>query len=144
MKKIICLLLIVFSVTFSAVPVYAADMADKQKTQETMGPLFTYIWTLTPGLGINSSGKAICIGDVTIYNNSYRTVLTVQLQKSTGSNWSPIKTWTGSGIGTTGVLIEEDYYVARGTYRVCVTSKVYDTSDKLLESQSLYSVTVTY
>ena len=144
MRRILSMILVILIAVFSVTPVYAVDRTSSVNTQEIITPMFTHIWILTPGLAINSSGKATSLGDVTIYNDSYSTVLTVQLQKSSGSYWSTIKTWTGSGTGITGVLIEEDYYVVRGTYRVCATAKVYDTSGKLLETQSVYSATVTY
>ncbi len=144
MKKSICTIFIVLIYVFSVVPVYAINETHDLRTPGSIAPLFTHICILTPGLTINSSGKATCIGDVTIYNNSYSTVLTVQLQKSTGSSWSTIKTWTNSGTGITGVLIEENHYVVRGTYRVRATAKVYDTYGMLLETQSLYSAIVNY
>ena len=43
-----------------------------------------------------------------------------------------------------GVETINDYYVTRGTYRVCVTVKVYDASNKLLETQSEYSAVKIY
>lgn len=144
MKRFICMGLIIFMAVFSAAPAYAAEGTKNLGTQGSIAPLFTYIWTLDAGLSINSSGKATCVGNVTIYNSSYRTDLAVQLQKSTDSGWTTIKTWTASGIGVAGTHLEEDYYVVRGTYRVCSTAKVYNTSGTLLESESIYSAKVTY
>ncbi|GAB6173594.1 hypothetical protein JCM15765_30720 [Paradesulfitobacterium aromaticivorans] len=144
MKKFMCMGLVVLMIVFSVVPAYAADGTNNVKTQGLMTPLFTYIWTLDAGLTIDSSGKAACVGNVTLYNNSYSTDLTVQLQKSTSNGWSAIKTWTASGTGVAGTEIVEYYYVTTGTYRVSATAKVYDASGMLLETESLYSATVTY
>ncbi len=143
MKKFICMLLVFLIAAFFITPVYAADKGNSLGPPEIV-PQFTHIWVLTPGLEINSSGKATCIGDVTIYDDTFTIVLTVELQKLGNNNWDTIKTWTKSGIGKSGALIVESYYVAKGTYRVSANAKVYNTSGTLLENRSLYSRTVTY
>lgn len=144
MKKIICMGLVVLMAIFAAIPAYAVDGTSISGTKGVISPQFTYISLLSPGLSINSSGKATCIGNVTLYNNSYSTNLTVQLQKSTSSGWTTIQTWTSSGTGIAGTEMVEYYYVVSGTYRVCATSRVYNSSGSLIETQSLYSATVTY
>jgi len=144
LKKFICLGIIVLMAVFSAVPAYAVDGTKNEGTQGLIAPQFTYISLLSPGLSINSSGKATCVGLASAYDNSHTTKLTVELQKSTGSGWSTIKTWSASATGVSIADIEENYYVVRGTYRVCATAKVYNTSGNLLETKSLYSATSTY
>lgn len=146
MKKIICMGFIVLMAIFSAVPAHAA-IDEKNVSTQGLGmvsPLFTYILQVNVGLNINSSGKAACVGDVSLYSGSNRVVLTVQLQKSTSSGWSAIKTWTSSGVGMPGTTILENYYVVRGTYRVSATAKVYNPSGSLLETVTAYSPTSTY
>lgn len=144
MKKFICLGIIAFLAVFSVVPAYASDGVKNVKTQELIAPQFTYISLLSPGLSINSSGKATCIGLASAYDSSHTTELTVELQKSSGSGWSTIKSWSASSTGASIAVVEENYYVVRGTYRVCATAKVCNTSGNLLETQSLYSDTSTY
>lgn len=144
MKKFICMGIFVIMAVFFVVPAYAVDGTKNVKAQELIAPRFTYISLLSPGLSINSSGKATCMGLASAYDNSHTTKLTVELQKSTDSGWSTIKTWSASATGVSIADIEEDYYVVRGTYRVCATAKVYNTSGNLLETQSLYSATSTY
>ncbi|MDQ7092442.1 hypothetical protein REC12_02395 [Desulfosporosinus sp. PR] len=144
MKKFICMGLVILMTIFCAVPVYAVEGTNGVKTKEGASPQFTYISFLDAGLAINSSGLATCAGDVTLYYNSYSTNMTVQLQKSSGSGWSTIKTWTSSGTGIAGTDLEGYYYVVSGTYRVCTTANVYDPSGKLVEIQSAYSDNVTY
>lgn len=144
MKKFISMSLIVLIALFSAVPVYAVDETKSAGTQGEVTPQFTYISFLSPGLSIDSSGKATSVGAAAGYDNLYRTDLTVQLQKSNGGGWTVIKTWTASATGASIADVEGDYYVVRGAYRVCATAKIYNTSGTLLETQSLYSVTVTY
>ncbi|WP_347487747.1 hypothetical protein [Desulfoscipio sp. XC116] len=144
MKRSICMGIFVLMAVFSIIPAYAVDGTKEVKTQELITPQFTYISLLSPGLSINSSGKATCMGLASAYNSSHTTKLTVKLQKSTGSGWSTIKTWSASATGVSIADIEEDYYVARGTYQVCATAKVYNASGNLLETQSLHSATSTY
>lgn len=146
MKKTICMGVIVLMALFFAVPAYAAVEAQSVNAQEmgTLSPQYTYISRLVSGLSIDSFGKSTSIGDVSIYEGSNTVVLTVQLQKFNGSSWNTIKTWSDSGAGLAGVYITQDYYVVSGTYRVCATAQVYNSSGQLLETQSAYSPTKTY
>lgn len=144
MKKFICMGILVLMTVFSAVPAYAAAGTQNAGTQSVITPQFTYISILIPGLSIDSSGKATCSGMASAYDSSHTTKLTVELQKSTGSGWSTIKSWSATASGTYVADVYEDYYVVYGTYRVCATAEVYNASGILLERRSLYSDTVIY
>lgn len=144
MRKFICLGMIAIMAVFFIVPAYAARGTENKGTQGLIAPQFTYISSLSSGLSINSSGKAICAGLASAYNSSHTTKLTVELQKSSGGGWSTIKSWSASSTGTSIADIEESFYVVRGAYRVCATAKVYNVSGGLLETQSLYSATSSY
>lgn len=144
MKRFFCVILGCLMPFVSVVPVYAGNEALNVNPQGIISPQFTYISYLSPGLSISSSGLATCFGAGAGYFDSYKTVVTAELQKSSGGSWSTIKTWTASATGAAIASLEKEYYVAHGTYRVCATAKIYDTSGKLLESQSLYSSVVTY
>ncbi len=144
MKKFICMGILVLMTVFSAVPAYAAPGTQNAGTQGVITPLFTYISILIPGLSIDSSGKATCSGMASAYDSSHTTKLTVELQKSTGSGWSTIKSWSATAPGPYVADVYEDYYVVHGTYRVCATAEVYNASGILLERKSVYSDTVIY
>ncbi|HAG08592.1 MAG: hypothetical protein XD78_1991 [Desulfotomaculum sp. 46_296] len=144
MKKFICIGILVLTAVFFSVPAYAADGTQNAETQGVITPQFTYISLLSPGLSINSSGKATCIGLASAYDNSHTTRLTVELQKFNAGGWSTIKSWSASSTGTSVATVYEDYYVVHGTYRVCATAKVYNASGTLLENKSLYSDTAIY
>ncbi|SFR14626.1 hypothetical protein [Desulfoscipio geothermicus] len=92
MKKFVCMGILFLMVIFSAVPVYADAGTKKESQKAVITPQFTYISMLNPGLSISSSGKATCVGIVTLYDDSHSVDLTVSLQKSTSSGWSTIKT----------------------------------------------------
>ena len=123
------LILMSFSVT-----AYADNTTLSQGQQGQITPLFTYISFLDPRLSINSSGLATCYGSVSLYSSSQTVQLTVALQKSTTNGWAEVIAWTDSAPGVPGVSLERQYYVAKGTYRVCVTARVYNASGTLLET----------
>ena len=76
MKKFVCMsLLVLMTVVAAAVPAYAADGTDNAGTQGVITPQFTYISLLSPGLSINSSGKATCMGLASAYDSSHTTIL---------------------------------------------------------------------
>ena len=143
MKRIFCvvfvLLLAVFTPSTLTVHAEASTV-----TQGVVSPLFANIAFLGPGLSIDSSGRASCYGVASLYSDSQTVQLTVSLQKLSGTSWSTVQSWTASGSGLAGVEIARDYYVVRGTYRVCNTARVYSGAGTLLETASAYSSVVTY
>lgn len=139
MKRIISAGLLVFMVMLSVLPVYASGDERVSSESGIISPQFTAILSMSAGLSIDSSGKATCSGSVTPSDNTYTVNMTVSLEKSTSNGWSTIKSWSGSGTGYAGVAIEAYYYVTSGTYRVCTTAKIYNSSGTLLETESFYS-----
>ncbi|MCY1713527.1 hypothetical protein [Caproiciproducens galactitolivorans] len=143
MKKFFSVLLLALIVAFSALPAYAAEgKADVQSG--TVHPTFVNIMSMAAGLSINSAGRATCTGAVNLYDDSYTVKMTVDLQKSTGSGWSSVKTWVVNGKGNAGAQLSAHYYVTSGRYRVCTTARVYNASGKLVETESAYSAEKTY
>jgi len=142
MKKPISICLAILILTLLTVPAYAVD-AGNYTTKSVMSPQFTYIWQMSAGLGINSSGKALCAGSVDVASMTYSAELTVTLERNINDSWSTVKSWTGTGVGP-GLIVEKEYYVVQGTYRVKTTAKVYSSEGTLLETQSIYSAEKTY
>ena len=138
MKKLICFCLSLFLLFTSAIPASVAD-ASSLGSENLISPNFTYIWSISAGLGISSSGKAHYSGSIDASSNSYTVALTVSLQKSTSNGWTTVKSWSGSGSGQCGLIVEGYYYVDNGTYRVCSSAKVYKSTGLLLETASFYS-----
>ena len=139
-EKTISISLIVLLLALLALPAYAAET----EPQSDIGLKFTHIWSMGASLNITSTGKAECEGFVNASSDEYTAVLTVTLQKSTGSGWTNLKSWEGSGSGHSGLIVGGNYFVGRGTYRVCVTANIYSSSGALLETASYYSVEKTY
>jgi hypothetical protein len=145
MKKIVSIGLMILMIVFSTVPTYASNTtADTRAAEGSIHPDFISMSSISAGLSISSSGKSTCTGSVTPSSSSYTSKLTVGLQKSTGSGWSTVKTWTASGRGSAGADLVSYYYVGSGTYRVSSTAKIYNASGTLLETQTAYSSTKTY
>lgn len=143
MKRVFCVALVLLLAVFnpSTVPVHAETSIG---TTGAVTPLFTNIAFLGPGLSIDSSGRASCYGVASLYSDAQTVQLTVSLQKQSGTGWSTVQSWTGSGSGLAGVEIVRDYYVVHGTYRVCNTATVYSANGTFLETASAYSAVVTY
>ena len=78
MKKFVCMGILVLMAVFATVPAYAADGTKTAGTQGLITPQFTYISVLTPGLSIDSSGRATCAGLASAHNSSHTTKLTVE------------------------------------------------------------------
>jgi hypothetical protein len=104
---------------------------------------FSRIDTLSLDFSISSSGKSTSYGSVKLSNSTDTVELTLDLQQSSGSSWSTIKTWSTSGSNK--VTLEKDWYVASGyNYRLAVTANVYNSSGSLVEIAVAYSAIVSY
>lgn len=97
--------------------------------------------TLTANnLTLGSFGKLTCFSKTTT-QPGYVAEVVVELQKDDGG-WGTIYTWSKKG-GTI-ASVDEDYYVGKGTYRLKLTHKAYNSSGTLIESFNKYSKTVVY
>lgn len=144
MKRNFKVCLVVILVMLFSVPAHAADIKSITANDAVVSPQFTAILSMSAGLSISSSGKATCSGSVTPASNTYKADMTVSLQKYKNNGWVTIKSWSDSGTGYAGVAIEAHYYVTSGKYRVCTSVSIYNSSGKLLESESFCSEERTY
>ncbi len=87
-----------------------------------------------------SSGNLTCRGSTRV-QSGYSASVAVELQKYTTS-WGTIMTWTARGGEEASV--NQPYSVARGSYRLKVTHKAYNSSGNVAESFTKYSDMVTY
>ncbi len=106
-------------------------------------PMYTYIANFGAALEIDSLGIATSEGILTHTLIDGSCELIMKLQKlDTDKSWVTVSTWTKEG--TTKCADYQYRAVSRGTYRVTVTAKVYNSSGSLVETQSVYSITDTY
>ncbi|WP_073082806.1 hypothetical protein [Sporobacter termitidis] len=146
MKKTFGFALVLLLIAAFTLPVYAADETDQSVLSQDsiMKPAYTAIMSMAAGLSIDSLGKASCGGTVFPNNDTYTAYLTISLQKQTGSTWQQLTSWSSSGVGMGGVLLDGSYYVEHGTYRVCSAAFIYSAQGSLLESALYYSPIKTY
>lgn len=104
---------------------------------ELIKPNYTYISAIGSSLSIDN-GYATCSGYIKLFQ-AYDSVVTITLQRSDGSGWTNIKTWSQSFSSIGLNSIEKEYYVSAGyTYRVLTIGEVMDNST-VLETATSYS-----
>lgn len=112
-------------------------------TSIVVTPFYDYITALGANLSIGSLGKAVSTGFV-YYPGDYDSTLTIELQRSNGTGWTTVKSWSESFSGWGHHSLEEEYYVTSGyTYKVVTTATVKEGSI-VLETASSTSSEVTY
>ena len=98
---------------------------------------YSYITQLSGGLSIDSNGLANCTGSVKPSKSATSTDLKVTLEHYNNNEWNEVTSWTNSGSGMAMLTKSGKRYVDRGTYRVTVNVKVYDSSSgDLLEDET--------
>lgn len=138
MKRVVSSLLIVMILAFS-MPALAAETNALTPQDPVIEPNYVGLQTVTAGLSI-SNGVATCKGSAKARYTNYSLDLTMQLQKKTGTTWSKVSEWTGSGVGVLGVSLNKTKSgLTSGSYRVKVTVKVYNASGSLIETPTIYS-----
>ena len=100
-----------------------------ESAENQVQPRYSYTNTIGATLA-NSSGKALCVGDVFGYNGTTtKIVLTMTLQKKTLLLfWSTEKEWTTT-VNDVDAALSKTVAVDSGTYRVKVEAKVYSGSN---------------
>lgn len=144
MKRFVCVIMSFVLALSLSVPAFADNQSTVGNSPNQIHLDYVNISALNAGLSIDSSGRASCTGNVTLYNRSNTVALSVQLQRYSSGGWSNVKSWSISAHGNTPAEIVNSYYVTSGKYRVSCTAKVYNASGSLLETQTAYSATQTY
>ncbi len=128
MKRLLILLLAFFVMGSCFIPV------DATARENLIQPRWSYVSELSANISIDWLGVATCTGGADTYG-SYTVKTVVYLHQYVDSEWDMLKSWSATGISSTGV--EGKFAVARGyTYRVTVVAYVYDSNGKILETVS--------
>lgn len=140
MKKIFVLIIILTIVVSFGTHSFATS---NEMTTPIITPMYINISTFAASLEIDNLGIATCEGILThrLYDGSCELIMKLQ-KLGTDKSWNTIATWTAEG----SLKCADFQYraVSRGTYRVAVTAKVYNSSGNLTEEQTVYSISDTY
>lgn len=139
MKRIISTCLIAVLLMLSVVPINASGIKGASTGKGIVSPMYYAIWSMSAGLSINSLGRATCSGSVTPSKSTYSASMTVTLEKYKDNKWTAIMSWSDTGVGYTGVIIEARYYVVSGRYRVRNKAYIFNAVGDLLETATVYS-----
>ena len=141
MKKIICILLIALMTMPVMLGVQAQAIDVDEKGSEVV-PSYVGLNSMSPALGISSSGKASCTVDGRI-RAGYKGQLAWELQYQSGTSWTPVKTWSNAVEAT--FNLREDRYVNRGyTYRVKTVISIFNSTGTKVETITAYSKAVSF
>ncbi len=103
-------------------------IANAETAENQVQPRYSYTHGISATLA-NSSGKALCIGDVNGYDGiTTKIVVTVTLQKKTLLWWSKVQEWTTTA-NTYYATISKTVAVDSGKHRVKVEATVYSGSN---------------
>ncbi len=92
-------------------------------------------------LNISSTGYASCTAHANV-SLGYSCDATLELQQKSGTSWKTIKEWASSG--STNRINEGCYVISGYDYRLKLSADVHNSSEKLVESQTIYSTVVHY
>jgi len=133
------MIMIVLSLTIPFVTVIAAE---QHGTYDNFIVLYRNIAITSTynNLTLGALGKLTCEGQTEV-QDGYSAGLIMELQKY-DKEWITIKTWTGTD--TDCIMMYQNWYVEKGTYRLQLTHKAYDSNIKQIESFVKYSKTIFY
>ena len=132
MRKFISIFLAVCLLMTIALPAMAAEKSN------TVNPRYSHIGSLDGSISVNGSGTATCFAQADSKSIAYKVQLNMQLQGFTGTNWRLCKSW--STINTYSASLSKTAATSSDftDYRIQITCKIYDSSNTLLESVTVY------
>ena len=142
MKKSVITKILALTLALSAcagsMSIYAQEEAETAAVVvgTDIQPRYTAITSTSTYLTNRGSGKLNCQG-TTVVRDGYNAEVIVELQKSNSGSWDTIKTWSDSGADA--AVVDVNYYVSGGTYRLKATHRSYTSGWALVESVTKYS-----
>lgn len=108
-----------------------------------ISPMYINIMSLSASLDINSSGTATGTAKITQGLSEGSCELIMNLQKLDSDNsWKTVGTWTKKGVMS--CTNQQSKAVSKGTYRISVIGKVYDSNGNFIEEGMVNSIRKTY
>ncbi len=105
-----------------------------------ISPLYEDMRTFYASIS-KDNGKVNCYSFASTATSSYTVYLTMTLQRSSGSGWTNVTSWSTSGTGS--AKLNKSYYVTSSySYRTKAVATIYTSSGKYVEQATTYSCTV--
>ena len=142
MKKLLSIVLC--AMILLATPIALAQPQVTERAEEDIELFYSDASRVYTNLSIDASGNAKCSGTVTANEKTKKCSITVTLKKKSGSSWTSVCSWSGSGTGITGASAGGTKKVSSGTYKVVVTGKIKDAKGNVLETVTKESKSKTY
>ena len=141
MKRIICILLIAM-ISMPVILGVQAQAIDVDKKESEVVPSYVGLNSMSPALGISSSGKASCTVDGRI-RAGYTGKLSWELQYQSGTSWTQVKTWSNAVAAT--FNLRENRYVNRVyTYILKAVISIFNSAGTKVETITAYSKSVKF
>jgi len=141
-KEMMAILVLVGVMLLQSVNVFAANQ-DQHVYAESNGPRrFVGIMTHYYSFKLLSNGQ-LSISTSINPQPGYAVGINIELQKNAGGNsWSTINTWSVEKNGYVSLVVEP--YVVRGTYRLKITFTAKNSNGVIVDSDVVYSNSITY
>lgn len=113
---------------------------------ESVQPRFSHVRSISAGLSLSTT-TATCTGEGSAMSDSDLVYVTVTLLRraQSGGTWNYVASWSGSGVGVLGIVLERYASITIGyDYQVHVNVQIKDTNGTLLESVGLDSAIRSY
>lgn len=140
-RRIICILVTICLMNVSA---FAMNIETAVQEQTVVQPRFTYISSISVGLGIDLDGRSVSDTGVTLHESIHDGRIDMKLQRYKNNAWQDVKSWSVTDDGPN-IDIEGIWYVTPGfDYRVESTVRVYNANGRIIEMTTEYSPIVEY
>jgi len=142
MKKVVIILAALLLLGCNTVAL--AEELDNN-AQNTLNPMYIGVQSIVCDIHISSTGVIRCTGSVLLANSYHRADVNWTLQRSNGSTWSNVTTWSTPIYSGSSTSLDKTRYANHGyAYRLVVTVKVYSSSGNIIATYTEYSKIVMY
>ena len=113
--------------------------------QNTLSPMYIGVQSIVCDIHISSTGVIRCTGSVLLAGSYHRADVDWTLQRSNGSTWSNVVTWSTPIYSGSTTSLDKTRHANHGySYRLVVTVKVYSSSGDIVATYTIYSLVANY
>ena len=115
----------VLAVGLACILMFVIPVVSVAEGNSGVSPRYSYTWSVEAGLEISSSGNALCLGQIVVYDASSTISMKVSLYQQTTNGWDRLTSWYGTSTGETSLDMARNYQLPEyGLYKVLVTGTV--------------------